>query len=168
MANIITKTSKKNILEIKSSLSANGVKMETVYVDGRPFCCLGSNSEVDKMAALNAIKTAIDNTDSLYEAMLALSQVALISDSGKNPTEQIEVEGAALLIDYDARVALDLSGEVVADCSDLNITDHAAIKELLKARYSAAVLANEVKSWKETYIEKICGVSFDSDEDESC
>lgn len=142
MANITKTNTRKNTVELRTILNNDGTHMENVYIDGQFFCCMGSVNERDKQAALETIQKAIDGSSNMYEAAKKLMNVACINDSGNDPTEQIEVQGHQLLIDYNKKLGCDERGNELVNCAELNITDHTAIKEILKARYEA-LLATE-------------------------
>ena len=157
MANITKTNTRKNVVELRKTLMNDGTTMETVYVNDRPFCCMGSVSKEDREAGLKVIQTAIDGSDTPCEAQLKLLQIALISDTGANPTEQITVCDEELCIDYKQKTAYNLAGDAVIDCKDVDCNEEAAIREILKSRYEAKVRTEEVKSWEESYIAKIMG-----------
>lgn len=132
----ITKNeTKKNIVELRKEISANGTTLENVYVDGKPFCCIGYVSEKDKQACLKTIQAAIDNSDNLYEAMMNLRINANLTDNEVEPDEQIDFHGGILFINYRDKALYTASGEEYVNCRDLECElPKAACKEILIRR----------------------------------
>lgn len=114
-----------NTVELKQMISANGCKMDVIYVDGQPFVNIGYVSETDKQACLKAVQTAVDNSDSLYEAAQKLTQIAALGHEGIDPDEQVNLETEdgevyELMIAYKDRKAYVGTTEV-ANLDDLNL-----------------------------------------------
>ena len=113
-----------NTVELKQILNADGCKMDVIYVDGRPFVNVGYVSETDKQACLKAVQKAVDNSDSLCEAMMKLSNIAELGHAGIDPDEQteIDVDGDTyeLMISYKDRKAYVGTTEV-ANLDNLNL-----------------------------------------------
>lgn len=132
----ITKNdSKKNVVELRKELTANGTTLENVYVDGQKFCCIGYVSEKDKQACLKAIQVAVDNSDSLYEAMMKLAINANLTDNEVEPDEQIDFYGATMFINYRDKAIYDANGEEYVNCNDIECElPKAACKEILIRR----------------------------------
>lgn len=125
----------KNIVELRSELNAQGVRMENVYVNGEKFCCVGYVSEKDKQACLKAIQTAIDSSKNMYEAMCKLMVNANLTDNNVEPDEQIDVDGETVLISYVNKAMYDIYGEEIVNCSDLQCElPREACKEILIGR----------------------------------
>lgn len=119
MAKIEKTNTNKNVVELRSEMNVNGVRMEHVYVDGKPFVCIGYASEADKQAALKVVQAAIDGSSCLMEAMVKLSTNAYLTDNNVDPDEEIEIGGIAYFISYGDKTLYDCSGEPVVDCKEL-------------------------------------------------
>lgn len=132
----ITKNdSKKNVVELRKELTANGTTLENVYVDGQKLCCIGYVSEKDKQACLKAIQSAVDNSDSLYEAMMKLAINANLTDNEVEPDEQIDFYGETMFINYCDKAIYDVNGDEYVNCNDLECElPKAACKEILIRR----------------------------------
>lgn len=127
--------SKKNVIELRKELTANGTTMENVYVGDQKFCCIGYVSEKDKQACLRAIQIAVDNSDSLYEAMMKLTVNANLTDAEVEPDEQIDFHGAMMFINYRDKAIYDSDGTEYVNCHDLDCElPKAACKEILIRR----------------------------------
>lgn len=109
----------KNTVELRTELSANGIAMENVYVNGRKFCCVGYGSEHGKEACLHAIQTAIDTSENEYEAAMKLMTIANFGDKEVSPDKEMEVCGIKVFISYKDKTAYDANGNELADCKEL-------------------------------------------------
>ena len=132
MANINTK---KNAVEIRSELNAQGVKIEYITINGQRVGILGSVSEREREAALKALNDAYIASDGDILAMAAnLSTIAAIDEAGIVPDEMIEVNGVDIIISYQAATAYTVDGEEIATCADIPNLPRAGIKALLIER----------------------------------
>jgi len=113
-----TKTTK-NVVELRSELNAQGAVIENVYVDGEKFVTIGYCSERDKQACLKAIQTAVDSSDTLYDAMRKLMTNANLTDNGIEPDEEVKVNGVAYYLSYKDKTLYDCGGKSVVDCKEL-------------------------------------------------
>lgn len=144
MAEINPTNHNKNIVELRSELGANGIKMENVYVDGKKFCCVGYVNEKDKQACLKAIQTAVDGSENLYEAMMKLMTIANLGDKEVVPDEQVNVNGYEVLISYEKRAAYDHNGDEICNCRELECElAPEAIKAILTPRVEAALAEDD-------------------------
>lgn len=109
----------KSVVELRKELGANGTAIENVYVDGQKFCCLGYTSQKDKEAALKAIQSAIDGSNSIGEAMQKLMVNAALTDNNIEPDEEIQMNGATMFISYADKAIYDHNGIEVVNCREL-------------------------------------------------
>lgn len=132
MANINTK---KNAVEIRSELNAQGVKIEYVVIDGQKIGMLGTASERDREAALKALNDAYVASGGDILAMAAnLSTIAAITENNISPDEMVEICGVDVIISYAAAAAYTVDGEEIANCKDIPNMPREGIKALLVSR----------------------------------
>ena len=137
MANIGTK---KNAVEIRSELNAQGVKIEYITINDQKVGILGSMNERDREAALKALNDAYIASGGDILAMLAhLSTIATIDEKGIVPDEVIEVCGHEVIISYEQAKAFTMDGEEVASCADIPNLNRDAAKAILQARAQIAL-----------------------------
>lgn len=137
MAAINTNT-RKNAVEIREELKANGTKIEYIVIDGQKVGVLGSTSEKDRQNAIAAIQKALDASDgNIYEMMQKLETIATIEEKEIEPDEMIEICGEDVIISYAAKTAYTIDGEEIVDCKDLPDMPNEAIKAVLVARVEA-------------------------------
>ena len=140
MANISKTNTKKNAVEIRNELAANGTMIEYIVINGQKVGILGSVSEKDRQKALDAIQTALDASDgNIYEMMQKLSTIAMMQENEIEPNEMIEVCGVEIIISYDAKAAYTTDGEEIANCNDLPKMPYEAVKAVLIARAETAL-----------------------------
>lgn len=126
---------RKNAVEIRKELQANGTGIEYIVVNGQKIGMLGSGSERDRENAMKAIQTALDASNgNVYEMMQKLQTIATIEEKEIKPDEMIEVCGVNVIISYEAKTAYTTDGEEIADCKDLPDMPNEAIKAVLIAR----------------------------------
>ena len=126
---------RKNAVEIRKELQANGTGIEYIIVNGQKIGILGSVSEKDKQNAMKAIQTALDSSDGdVYEMMQKLNTIATIEEKEIEPDEMIKVCGVDIIISYEAKTAYTTDGEEIANCTDLPDMPNEAIKAVLTAR----------------------------------
>ncbi len=139
MATINTNT-RKNAVEIREELRANGTKIEYIVIDGQKVGVLGSTSEKDRQNAIAAIQKALDASDgNIYEMMQKLETIATIEEKEIEPDEMIEICGEDVIISYAAKTAYTIDGEEIVDCKDLPDMPNEAIKAVLVARTETAL-----------------------------
>ena len=139
MATINTNT-RKNAVEIREELKANGTKIEYIVIDGQKVGVLGSTSEKDRQNAIVAIQKALDASDgNIYEMMQKLETIATIEEKEIEPDEMIEICGEDVIISYAAKTAYTIDGEEIVDCKDLPDMPNEAIKAVLVARVEAII-----------------------------
>ena len=139
MATINTNT-RKNAVEIREELKANGTKIEYIVIDGQKVGVLGSTSEKDRQNAIAAIQKALDASDgNIYEMMQKLETIATIEEKEIEPDEMIEICGEDVIISYAAKTAYTIDGEEIVDCKDLPDMPNEAIKAVLVARVEAII-----------------------------
>lgn len=144
---------KKNIVELRKELAANGTTMENVYVGDKKFCCIGYVSEKDKQACLKAIQIAVDNSDNLYEAMMKLMVNANLTDAEVEPDEQIDFYGVTMFINYRDKALYSTEGEEYINCRDLDCElPKAACKEILIRRAEDKYNAENTDMFDDYYI----------------
>lgn len=116
----ITKTkTTKNTVELRSELNSQGVTIENVYVNGKKFTTIGYCSERDKLACLRAIQTAVDGSETLYEAMHKLMTNANLTDNDIEPDEEVKVGGVSYYVSYKDKTLYDSNGKEVVNCKEL-------------------------------------------------
>lgn len=135
MATINKTNTTKNAVEIRAELNKNGTTIEYIVIDGKKVGILGSTSEKDKQMALKAIQTALDASNgNIYEMIGKLNTIATITEKGIADDEMVRVNGIDVIISYSAKTAYTISGEEIADCTDLPDMPNEAIKAVLMAR----------------------------------
>ena len=140
MANINTTNNKKNAVEIRKELGANGTAIEYIVINGQKVGILGSVNDKDRQKALDALQTALDASDGdIYEMAQKLSTIATMAENDIEPDEMIEVCDTEIIISYGARAAYTVDGEEVANCDDLPSMPYEAVKAVLVARVEAAL-----------------------------
>ena len=136
---INTKKTPKNVIEIRSELASNGIRMEHIIIDGQRVRIIGTTSEADKQNAIKAIQTALEASNgNIYEAIQKLSTIATIEEHEINPDEVTKVCGKEFIISYANKTAYTMSGEAYATCTDLPDMPKEAIKAVLVARIISA------------------------------
>lgn len=137
MATINTNT-RKNAVEIREELKANGTKIEYIVIDGQKVGMLGSTGEKDRQNAISAIQKALEASNgNIYEMMQKLETIAIIEEKEIEPDEMIEIDGEEVIISYAAKTAYTIDGEEIVDCKDLPDMPNEAIKAVLVARVEA-------------------------------
>ena len=135
MTTINTTNHRKNAVEIRKELKANGTTIEYIVVDNVKIGILGSTSEKDRQNAIKTIQTALDASEGdVYEMMHKLSTIATIEEKEIEPDEIIDVCGEQIIISYEQKTAYTIDGEELANCTDLPDMPNEAIREVLKAR----------------------------------
>lgn len=135
--NLTTTPNKKNAVELRKELRADGTEIEYICVDGVKCGVVGYTSDKDKEDAMNALNKALESAGgNLMEAIAKLTDVAQINDLDVPADEMVNVDGVDYLVDYENRKLRDMSGNIVANCDDLANVGMAneAIKALLLAR----------------------------------
>ena len=136
---INTKKTPKNVIEIRSELASNGIRMEHIIIDGQRVGILGTTSEADREKAIKAIETALDASNgNIYEAIQKLTTIATLDENNVIPDEVVKVRGKEFIISYANKTAYTMSGEAYATCTDLPDMPKEAIKAVLVARIEAA------------------------------
>ena len=126
---------RKNAVEIRSELAANGITVEYIVINGRKCGVLGSASEKDKEAAIKTLQTALDASDgNLRAAMQKLNTIATMEEHEIKPDEMIEIRGRQIIISYESKATYTTDGEEIANCNDLPDMPNEAIKAVLIAR----------------------------------
>lgn len=139
MATINTTNHRKNAVEIRKELKANGTTIEYIVVDNVKIGILGSTSEKDKQNAIKTIQTALDASDGdVYEMMRKLSMIATMEENEIEPDEMVEICGRDVIISYTSKTAYTTDGEEIANCTELPDMPNEAIKAVLMARVEAA------------------------------
>ena len=135
MAPINTTNHRKNAVEIRKELKANGTTIEYIVVDNVKIGILGSSGEKDKQNAIKAIQTALDASNgNVYEMMQKLSDIATIEEKEIAADEMVEVCGEQIIISYEQKAAYTTDGEEIVNCADLSDIPNEAIKAVLIAR----------------------------------
>lgn len=146
-----------NTVELKNTLNDQGVQMNVIYVNDKPFVNVGYVSEADKEACIRAVQTAVDNSDSLMEAMMKLQNCCELGHAGIDPDEEVTIEGVDLpvMISYKERKAY-IGLDEVANLEDLNLPSVG--KEVILALLTDRVkLYWEQKKNEENYCDCDCG-----------
>jgi len=139
-ANINTVNTTKNAVEIRTELKANGTKIEYIIIDGIKCGILGSVSEADRNAAINALNKAYEASNgNIMEMMTKLSTIATIEEKEIEPDEMVEICGEEIMLSYTSAKAYTIDGEEVANCDDLPAMPKEAIKAVLMARVETAL-----------------------------
>lgn len=132
---INTKKTPKNVIEIRSELASNGIRMEHIIIDGQRVGIIGTTSEADKQNAIKAIQTALEASNgNIYEAIQKLTTIATLDENNVIPDEVVKVSGKEFIISYANKTAYTMSGEAYATCTDLPDMPKEAIKAVLVAR----------------------------------
>lgn len=137
MANINTE---KNPVEILTELRTDKTKVEYIVINGVKYGIMGSVNEADRAAAINALNKAyVASGGDIYKMMANLSAVATFEENGVDPDEVVKVNGVDIILSYDKATAYDMSGNKIANCTDLPAMPKEAIKAVLMARVEAAL-----------------------------
>ena len=137
-ANINRTNTTKNAVELRSELQANGTRIEYIIIDGNKVGMLGSVSETDRKAALNALNEAYEAANgNIFEMMQKLSTIAMMEEKEIIADEMLEIEGIEVIMSYRQGKAYTTDGEEIANCDDLAGLPVMAIKEVLIARVKA-------------------------------
>ena len=137
-ANINRTNTTKNAVELRSELQANGTRIEYIVIDGNKVGMLGSVSETDRKAALNALNKAYEAANgNIFEMMQKLSTIAMMEEKEIIADEMLEIEGIEVIMSYRQGKAYTTDGEEIANCDDLAGLPVMAIKEVLIARVKA-------------------------------
>ena len=135
MATINTTNHRKNAVEIRRELKANGTTIEYIVIDNVKIGILGSTSEKDRQSAIKTIQAALDASNGdIYEMMEKLSTIATIEEKEIESDEMIDVCGEQIIISYERKTAYTIDGEELVNCTDLPDMPNEAIREVLKAR----------------------------------
>ena len=130
----------KNAVEIRSELRKNGTKIEYIIIDGVNCGILGSTSEADRAAALDALNKAYAASNgNIMEMMMKLSTIATIEEKNIEPDEVVEVCGEEIIISYGNAKAYTMDGEEIANCEDLPALPKEAVKAVLIERAKNAI-----------------------------
>lgn len=131
---------RKNAVEIRKELQANGTTIEYIIVNDQKIGMLGAANERDRQNAMKAIQTALDASGgNIYEMMQKLNTIATIEEKEIEPDEMIDVCGVNVIISYEAKTAYTTDGEEIANCTDLPDMPNEAIKAVLVARVETAL-----------------------------
>ena len=137
---INTTNNKKNAIEIRSELNANGTTIEYLIINGQKVGILGAASEKDRANAMKAIQTALDSSNgNVMEMMRKLKTIATIEEKKIKPDEMVKVCGNEIIISYEAKKAYTINGDEIANCNDLPDMPNEAIKAVLVARIEATL-----------------------------
>lgn len=137
MANINTK---KNAVEIRTELKANGTKIEYIVINGQKCGLLGSTNEADRANAIKALNDAyVASGGNIYEMLSKLETIATIEEKEIEPDEVINVHGIEIILSYSKAKAYTMDGNEVANCDDLPSMPTEAIKAVLMARVEANI-----------------------------
>lgn len=137
MANINTK---KNAVEIRTELKANGTKIEYIVINGQKCGLLGSTNEVDRANAIKALNDAyVASGGNIYEMLSKLETIATIEEKEIEPDEVVNVHGIEIILSYSKAKAYTMDGNEVANCDDLPSMPTEAIKAVLMARVEANI-----------------------------
>lgn len=130
----------KNAIELRKELQKNGTTIEYIVIDGVKCGVMGSVSETDREAALNALNKAyVASNGNIYEMMQKLSTVATIEENKIEPDEVIEVCGMEVIMSYSKGKAYNMDGVEIANCDGLPSMPKEAVKALLMARIEIAL-----------------------------
>lgn len=137
MANINTK---KNAVEIRTELKANGTKIEYIVINGQKCGLLGSTNEADRANAIKALNDAyVASGGNIYEMLSKLETIATIEEKEIEPDEVVNVHGIEIILSYSKAKAYTMDGNEVANCDDLPSMPTEAIKAVLMARVEANI-----------------------------
>lgn len=137
MANINTK---KNAVEIRTELKANGTKIEYIVINGQKCGLLGSTNEADRANAIKALNDAyVASGGNIYEMLSKLETIATIEEKEIEPDEVVNVHGIEVILSYSKAKAYTMDGNEVANCDDLPSMPTEAIKAVLMARVEANI-----------------------------
>lgn len=137
MANINTK---KNAVEIRTELKANGTKIEYIVINGQKCGLLGSTNEVDRANAIKALNDAyVASGGNIYEMLSKLETIATIEEKEIEPDEVVNVHGIEIILSYSKAKAYTMDGNEIANCDDLPSMPIEAIKAVLMARVEANI-----------------------------
>lgn len=138
MANINTK---KNAVEIRTELKANGTKIEYIVINGQKCGLLGSTSEADRANAIKALNDAyVASGVNIYEMLSKLETIATIEEKEIEPDEVVNVHGIEIILSYSKAKAYTMDGNEVANCDDLPPMPYTeAVKAILMARVEANI-----------------------------
>lgn len=137
-ANINRTNTTKNAVELRSELQANGTRIEYIIIDGNKVGMLGSVSETDRKAALNALNKAYEAANgNIFEMMQKLSTIAMMEEKEIIADEMLTIEDVEVIMSYRQGKAYTTDGEEIANCDDVAGLPVMAIKEVLIARVKA-------------------------------
>lgn len=137
MANINTK---KNAVEIRTELKANGTKIECIVINGQKCGLLGSTNEADRANAIKALNDAyVASGGNIYEMLSKLETIATIEEKEIEPDEVVNVHGIEIILSYSKAKAYTMDGNEIANCDDLPSMPTEAIKAVLMARVEANI-----------------------------
>lgn len=135
-----TISTNKNAVEIRGELAANGTTIEYIVINGQKCGILGSVSEADKAAALDALNKAyVASHGNIFEMMQKLATIATIEEKGIDPDEVVEICGEEIILSYSKAKAYTMDGEEVANCNNLPDMPKEAVKAVLVARATVAL-----------------------------
>jgi hypothetical protein len=133
--NINTIKMKKGVLEIRNEQIAHGRIISGLYWNDQKIGVMGYTNEDDRIAQLEALRTVLENSDSLYEAAYKLNEIADLNDNNVEADKEIQIDGTTVYINRQKKEAYLANGEVIADCheipGDLPIE---AVEAILKTR----------------------------------
>jgi hypothetical protein len=131
---------KKNAVEIRSELKKNGTKIEYIVIDGVKCGIMGSSSEVDRAAAIDALNKAYAASNgNMFEMMRKLREVATIEEKEIDPDEVVKVCDREIMLSYTNAKAYTMNGKEIANCEDMPALPKEAVKALLMARAEVAL-----------------------------
>lgn len=130
----------KNAVEIRSELNKNGTKIEYIVIDGIKCGILGSTSEADRNAAIEAINKAYTASNgNIIEMVMKLSTIATIEEKNIDPNEVVEIQDEEIIISYSNAKAYLMNGEEIANCNDLPDMPKEAVRAVLIERVKNAI-----------------------------
>ena len=135
---INTKKTPKNVIEIRSELASNGIRMEHVIIDGHKVGIIGTTSEADRNNAIKAIQTALEASNgNIHEAIQKLTTIATLDENNVIPDEIVKVDGNEYIFSYANKTAYDMGGNPVVHCRNLPDMPKEETKAVLEARIQA-------------------------------
>ncbi len=137
---INTTNTRKNALEIRSEIRANGTKIEHIIINGQDCGILGYTNEKDKQNAIKALQTALDASNgNIVEMMSKLLTIAKLDENKIEHDEVVTVKDKEVLLCYAKKKAYTMNGKEIAKCTDLPSMPNEAIKAVLMARAEVAL-----------------------------